>query len=223
MMILTACSRGSEPTAPANTPVSTNTPKPSPTSAPPANTPNPVQNIIWQWVSVTDQSTGDKITVPNPENYTISFYPDGTLSGKADCNAFDGTYSQSNGFTIGLATSTTAFCGEASLDQQYINLLFNVAAGGPDGAGGLALETAGGAQRMAVSEAAAERSQELSMASDALAARGVDELVTAQMAGEVAREAAATGVAEIAEGARMMSAGEMAEQTGEALERRAKR
>jgi hypothetical protein len=77
--------------------------------------------------------------------------------------------------------------------------------------------------RMAVSDAAAERSQELSMASDALAARGVDELVTAQMAGEVAREAAATGVAEIAEGAEMMGAGKMAEETGEALEKRAKR
>jgi hypothetical protein len=34
------------------------------------------------------------------------------------------------------------------LDQQYTQLLSNVAAGGPDGAGNLALETAGGEQRM---------------------------------------------------------------------------
>ena len=99
-------------------------------------------------MSVTDQSTGDKITVPNPENYTISFYPDGTLSGKADCNTFDGTYSQKNGFTIELGASPQAYCSDASLDQQYLQLLSSVAAGGPDGAGGLALETAGGAQRM---------------------------------------------------------------------------
>ncbi len=34
------------------------------------------------------------------------------------------------------------------MDQQYLQLLSSVAAGGPDGAGGLALETAGGEQRM---------------------------------------------------------------------------
>jgi hypothetical protein len=38
--------------------------------------------------------------------------------------------------------------GEASLDQQYLALLSSVAAGGPDGASNLALETAGGEQRM---------------------------------------------------------------------------
>ena len=41
-----------------------------------------------------------------------------------------------------------AYCGEASLDATYLQLLSSVAAGGPDGAGNLALETAGGAQRM---------------------------------------------------------------------------
>ena len=84
----------------------------------------------------------------NPENYTIVFNADGTLMGKADCNNFSGTYSQQNGFKITLGPSTMAFCGETSLDSQYLQLLSNVAAGGPDGAGGLALETAGGEQRM---------------------------------------------------------------------------
>jgi hypothetical protein len=41
-----------------------------------------------------------------------------------------------------------AYCGDASLVQQYLKLLSEVAADGPDGAGGLALETTGGAQRM---------------------------------------------------------------------------
>jgi heat shock protein HslJ len=115
----------------------------------PAVTPaDPVQNIVWQWLSVTDQSTGATTTVPNPENYTIIFRPDNTLTGQADCNSFSGSYSQQNGFTITLGATTLAFCGEASLDQQYLQLLGSVAAGGPDGAGGFALETAGGAQRM---------------------------------------------------------------------------
>ena len=114
-----------------------------------------IQKIIWQWESVTDQSTGAITTVPNPANYTITFYPDNQLSGQADCNAFSGTYSQENGFSIKLGASTMAYCGDASLDQKYLNLLSNVAAGGPDTAGGFALEFAGGAQRMLFKNAGA--------------------------------------------------------------------
>ena len=117
----------------------------------PVPTPTPtnsIQNIMWQWASLTNQTTDVKTTVPNPESYTISFYPDGTLAGKADCNNFTGTYSQQNGLIITLGATTMAFCGEDSLDQQYLQLLGSIVAGGPDGAGGLALETAGGEQRM---------------------------------------------------------------------------
>jgi len=117
----------------------------------PAATPTPantITGILWQWVSVTNRSTGEMTSVANPESYTITFNADGTLNGQADCNMFNGTYSQENGFVITLGASTMAFCGEASLDQQYLALLGSVAAGGPDGAGGLALETAGGEQRM---------------------------------------------------------------------------
>jgi heat shock protein HslJ len=109
---------------------------------------NTIQGVIWQWVSVTNQPTKETTTVPNPENYTITFNADYTLTGKADCNNFAGTYSQANGFSIKLGPSTMAFCGEKSLDQQYLQLLSSVAAGGPDGAGGLALENAGGEKRM---------------------------------------------------------------------------
>ena len=146
-MAATNTPKPSATNVPANTPVPTNTPKPSATNVP-SNTPNPIQNILWQWVSISDQPTGETTSVPNPADYIISFYPDGTLSGKADCNTFTGTYSQNNGFKIKLGASTQLFCGDISLDQKYLQLLSNVAAGGLDGAGGLALETAGGAQRM---------------------------------------------------------------------------
>jgi heat shock protein HslJ len=109
---------------------------------------NSIQGIDWQWVSVTNKSSGETTTVPNPESYTISFNADGTLEGKADCNNFSGTYSQENGLIIKVETSTMAYCGDTSLDQQYLELLSNVVAGGPDGNGGLALENAGGEQRM---------------------------------------------------------------------------
>ena len=107
-----------------------------------------VQDIVWQWTSVTNKTTNETTTVSNPENYTIIFRTDGTLDGKADCNTFSGTYTQENGFSIKLGASTMMYCGETSLDQQFLQLLGSVAAGGPDGTGGLALETAGSEQRM---------------------------------------------------------------------------
>jgi heat shock protein HslJ len=107
-----------------------------------------IQDITWQWTSVTNKTTKETITASNPENYTIIFRTDGTLEGKADCNNFSGTYTQENGFSIKLGASTMMYCGDASMDQQYLELLGSVAAGGPDGEGGLALETAGGEQRM---------------------------------------------------------------------------
>jgi heat shock protein HslJ len=114
----------------------------------PAAPSNTITGIVWQWTSVTNQTTKETTTVPAPENYTIIFNTDGTLTGKADCNNFAGTYSQQNGFSITLGPSTMAYCGETSLDTQYLHLLGSIAAGGPDGSGGLALETAGGEQRM---------------------------------------------------------------------------
>jgi heat shock protein HslJ len=117
----------------------------------PVATPTPansIQGIVWQWMSTTNQTTKETTTVPNPESYTLIFNTDDTLSGRADCNSFTGTYSQENGLIIKLGATTMAFCGEDSLDQQYLGLLGNIVAGGPDGAGNLALETAGGAQRM---------------------------------------------------------------------------
>ena len=107
-----------------------------------------IQNVNWQWVSVTNRTTAEVMEVPDPSLYTITFHEDGTLDGKADCNSFSGTYSQANGLIITLGSSTMAFCGETSLDQQYLTLLSSIVAGGPDGEGGLALETAGGEQRM---------------------------------------------------------------------------
>ncbi len=139
-MLLAAC-------APIPAPI---TPTEAPTQAPTAApvTQAEIVNIVWQWSSVADRTTNQTQTVPNPEDYTIVFNADGTLTGIADCNAFGGVYSQESGFTIKLGPSTMAYCGEASLDAAYLQLLSSVAAGGPDGAGNLALETAGGAQRM---------------------------------------------------------------------------
>ena len=114
-----------------------------------------ILDIVWQWESVTNKPANETTTVPDPENYTLVFNEDETFSGTADCNAISGAYSQESGFTITVGPSTMAFCGEDSMDQQYLDLLANVVAGGPDGAGGLALENAGGEKRMLFSNGGA--------------------------------------------------------------------
>jgi heat shock protein HslJ len=130
MIALAAC-------APTATPV--------PATATPSNT---ITDIVWEWTSVTNKTTGATTTVPDPQNYTLTFRTDDTLSGKSDCNTFTGTYSQENGLIIQLGSSTMAACGEGSLDQEYMTLLGSIVAGGPDGQGNLALENAGGEKRM---------------------------------------------------------------------------
>jgi heat shock protein HslJ len=114
-----------------------------------------ITGIVWQWESVTEQPTRNTTTVPDPQNYTLIFNEDGTFTGQADCNNIAGTYSQVGGFTITLGPSTLAFCGEDSLDVQYLDLLSQVVAGGPDGSGGLALETPAGQMRMIFSNGGA--------------------------------------------------------------------
>ncbi len=130
-LLLTGCAPTAAPAA---------APAPAQMSAPTT----PITGIAWQWTSVTQQGT--TTTIPDPPLYTIVFNTDGTVKGKADCNTFSGTYSQQNGFTIKVTPDVMSACG--TLDSQFITLLNQVAAGGPDGAGGLALETAGGEQRM---------------------------------------------------------------------------
>jgi hypothetical protein len=80
-----------------------------------------------------------------------------------------------------------------------------------------------GAIRLAVSEAAAERSADLYQASDMLAGMADDELAVAVVAGKVARVAGEAGVAEVAAGAEAVGKGEAAVAAGDALQARAKR
>jgi len=75
-----------------------------------------------------------------------------------------------------------------------------------------------GLVRVAVADAAAERSDELAIASDLLAFRGVDEVAAAVEAGALAREASQAGMAEVAAGADLVGKGAAAATAGEALQ-----
>lgn len=131
---------------------STSTPTPVP---PAAADPNAITGIVWKWQTLNDTAAGTSMRVDNPDKYTIVFNTDGTTTGQADCNTFSGTYSQASGFTITVQPDVMAACDQGSMDQQFLNLLDEVAAGGPDGAGGLKLQTAGGAQSLLFSNGGA--------------------------------------------------------------------
>jgi heat shock protein HslJ len=142
-LLLSACTSTAEPTP-------TTVPAP-----PPATTGSTITGIVWKWQTYNDTVAGTSTRVDNPDKYTIIFHEDGTTEGQADCNTFSGTYSQASGFTITVVPDVMAACDQGSMDQQYLTLLEQVAAGGPDGAGGLTLQTAGGAQSMLFSNGGA--------------------------------------------------------------------
>jgi heat shock protein HslJ len=86
-----------------------------------------IVNIVWQWSDLVETLPASQSVVPDPQNYTITFMEDGTIGIKADCNVVGGHYTLDEAsLSIQLGPSTMAFCGEESLDQQYLALLGQV-------------------------------------------------------------------------------------------------
>ena len=84
--------------------------------------------VEWFWKEFQDTSEVNSFTVPNPEAYTILFNEDGTANIKADCNNIlaEVTTDGSSSLTLMMGPSTMVFCGEESLDQQYLQRLGEV-------------------------------------------------------------------------------------------------
>jgi heat shock protein HslJ len=89
-----------------------------------------ITNIEWQWTGFQDSDSPEtRITVPDPENYTLAFFADGTYYIKADCNSGSGTYTlDGNNLTLGPTTITLMACGPESMDGEYLSLLPTVEA-----------------------------------------------------------------------------------------------
>jgi heat shock protein HslJ len=87
-----------------------------------------ITNIEWQWTGFQDSDSPEtRITVPDPENYTLAFFADGTYYIKADCNSGSGTYTlDGNNLTLGPTTITLMACGPDSMDGEYLSLLPSV-------------------------------------------------------------------------------------------------
>jgi len=124
VFVLTACdlddyvSTARAPTAvPANRPVST---------VQPTDLDN-ISNIVWMWEGFEDSADQDDIKVEEPDRYTLTLGPDDQALIKADCNQVTAAYTlKDSDISFELGPSTMAFCGEESLDQQYLAMLDQV-------------------------------------------------------------------------------------------------
>ncbi len=89
-----------------------------------------IQDTEWQWTGFQDSDSPDsQITVPSPEDYTLSFFADGTYYIKADCNTGSGTYSlEGNRLFLDLPVTTLVDCGPESMNGEYMSLLPTVEA-----------------------------------------------------------------------------------------------
>ena len=77
---------------------------------------------VWQWTQTLYND--DRTVVPaDPENYTVQFQEDGTMTVKADCNVKGGTVSITRGeksISIEITQSTMAACPEGSLEDEFV-------------------------------------------------------------------------------------------------------
>jgi heat shock protein HslJ len=82
-------------------------------------------DALWSWNELILPDGTSLIN--NPDNYTLRFLPDGTLNITADCNSGSGTYTADRqSLTIQVGVMTTAFCGDKSLDTQFLGYLAQV-------------------------------------------------------------------------------------------------
>lgn len=77
----------------------------------------------WQWVSFTDPV--QQFDIEQPENYTLTFQPDGTLSIKADCNQVIASYSASEDGPLSIqpGPATMAACPPESRGDEFVQNL----------------------------------------------------------------------------------------------------
>jgi heat shock protein HslJ len=88
-----------------------------------------ITGILWEWQSFLDTAGINDIIVDDPGQYSLILGPDGVAAIQADCNQYGWNYSlDGSGLTFDdTGVSTQASCGGDSLDQQYLELLSNVA------------------------------------------------------------------------------------------------
>ncbi len=80
-------------------------------------------NTLWK-LELFETNSG-VIIPPKDQTYNIKFDDDNTLNGMNDCNEISGYYKlKSNYITIDSIATTKVYCGEASMDDKYIEALY---------------------------------------------------------------------------------------------------
>jgi heat shock protein HslJ/uncharacterized protein YraI len=83
--------------------------------------------VQWGWTELTETQPASQSIIPDPENYTLVFQPDGGLQILADCNSAFGSYSfDGENMSIEIGVSTSAECGAESLSALFLDLLGRV-------------------------------------------------------------------------------------------------
>lgn len=83
---------------------------------------SPLTEKSWQWVSFTNPV--EKYSIDNPQDYTLSFNPDGTVSIKADCNnAIGNSTVEDNRLQMEIGPMTMAQCPPGSLSDKFVSYL----------------------------------------------------------------------------------------------------
>ena len=91
---------------------------PPPASTPQATSPQ-LTGVVWRWQQ-TLMNNGDIFSPDNPNNYTVQFLDDGTVSIQADCNQGSGTYTvQDSALTLTLGPMTLVACPPGSLGDRF--------------------------------------------------------------------------------------------------------
>ena len=80
-------------------------------------------NAVWYLQSIVS-ADGSVLTIVDPNLFTLMLTGDGKVTARADCNRAFGGYSISGQtLSVGPMASTRAYCGTASVDQQFLMLL----------------------------------------------------------------------------------------------------
>ncbi len=83
--------------------------------------------ITWAW-QISRYNNDTELIPEEGIRYTIRFNDNGSLQIQADCNQIEGRYELvDNGLSLSLGPATMAFCGESSLDQQFLQDLQAIA------------------------------------------------------------------------------------------------
>ncbi len=86
-----------------------------------------ITDADWQWSEMVETEPASQSRVADPGSYTLRLASDGSLGIRADCNVVGGSYQlEGSALTIELGPSTLAFCGEESLDTQFLGFLSQV-------------------------------------------------------------------------------------------------